>query len=115
MGFRKRGGGGPELPESEFGDGLMVVTLMVDGHPVRALHMSQMPIMRILPIMNEQDGMAQLALLMDLLRDSLLDPADWENYVLPAKMESIGGVITAWTETMSVEYGGIADGKKKRR
>lgn len=116
MGFRKRGSGeGPELPEDEFGGGLKTVILEIDGHSVRALRMSQMPIMRILPIMAETDGMAQLRLLMDLLKDSLLDPLDWEKHVLPAKMESIGAIIAAWTETMDTEYGDANGGKKKKR
>lgn len=114
MGFRKRGKDeGPELPDSEFGE-LKIVVLNVDGHKVRALHMSQMPVMRILPIMSETDGMVQIKMLMDLLKDSLLDPLDWETYVLPAKMESIGEVLAAWTETMDLGEGG-SDGKKKRR
>lgn len=116
MALRKRGKDeGPELPESEFGDGLKVVVLVVDGHPVRAMHLSQMPVVRILPIMSEKDGMTQVKMLMDLLKDSLLDPLDWETYVLPAKMESIGTVLAAWTETMDLGEDGSSGSKKKKR
>lgn len=99
----------------EFGEELKVITLVVDGHPVKAMHMSQMPIMRVLPIISEPDPMTQLNLLMYLLKDSLLDPADWETYLLPAKLESLGGVIRDWTETMDIGLGEERNGKNNRR
>jgi hypothetical protein len=117
MWFRKRNGKFDDQSQlgDEFGEELKVIVLLVDGHPIRAMHMSQMPIMRILPIMSEQDAMTQLSLLMNLLKDSLLDPADWETYLLPAKLESLGGVIRDWTETMDIGLGEERNGKNNRR
>lgn len=117
MRFRKRNGKFGEDPEvgDEFGDELKVVTLWIDGQEVHALHMSQMPVMRVLPILAEADGMAQLNLLMGLLKDALLDPSDWETHLLPAKLEVIGGILETWTQTMDLGFGGKAHGKKKRR
>lgn len=112
MGFRKRDEG-PELPD-EFGDGLSIITVLVDGHKVRLVPMNQLPISRMMPIMAETDGMRQLLLLIELMKSALLDPKDWENYLEHATLETMQRVIGDWTATIEDEPE-KRHGKKKSR
>ena len=98
---------GPELPELEDGDGAgtgavktMVVT--VDGREIRLIEMSQMPIMRVIPIMAETDPTRQVMMLIDLLRSAVMNPKDWDRTLSKMSMEELQGVIQKWTATLEV-------------
>jgi hypothetical protein len=89
------------------------VTIDVDGRAVRVIRLSQMPVMRVLPIVSEQEPARQMQMLVDLLKSALVDPLDWDNHLQLVSLESLHHCINEWTKSFELE--GKRHGKKKRR
>lgn len=100
MGFRKRkGSDGPELPD-EYGGGVKTITIDMDGTPVRLVQLNQLPVLRVIPVMSEEDPNKQMVLIMDLLKSALMDPADWDRCVSGISVEGLHKALGEWTKTI---------------
>ena len=110
MGFRKRDEK-PELPD-EFASEL-VVTVYLDEVPIRLVRMNQLPVMRVLPVMSEQDPNKQMEMLMDLIKSALMEPDDWDKHVAGISIDGLMNVMSQWGSTLQGEES--SNGKKKRK
>jgi hypothetical protein len=108
--FRKRDDK-PELPD-EFASELTTVVYL-DEVPIRLVRMNQLPVMRVLPVMAEQDPNKQMLMLMDLIKNALMDPDDWEKYMAGISIDGLMDVMSQWSKTLPGEE--KEHGKKKRR
>lgn len=96
-------GSGPELPELDGpSGGVRTMVILVDGHEVRVIEMSQMPMMRILPIMAEPDSTRQMMMLIELFRSALMNPRDWDRVMAKVSIEQMQNVLGQWTSTLEV-------------
>jgi hypothetical protein len=110
VGFRKRNDK-PELPD-EFASEL-VTTVYLDEIPIRLVRMNQLPVMRVLPVMSEQDPNKQMLLIMDLIKSALMEPDDWDKHIAGISIDGLTNVMAQWAKTLPGEE--EANGKKKRR
>lgn len=100
MGIRKRkGSDGPELPD-EFGGGVKTVVIDVDGVPVRLVQLNQLPVMRVLPVLSEEDPKKQMMLMIDLLKSALMDPADWDRCIAGISLAGLEAVMLEWSKSL---------------
>lgn len=97
MGIRKRR---PAEEPDEFGGGVKTIVIDVDGTPVRIVQLSQLPVMRVLPVIAEPDPSKQMALIMELLKSALMDPADWDKCVSGVSLEGLHSIMTQWSKTL---------------
>ena len=110
MGFRKRNTE-PE-GEDEFASEL-VTTVYLDEMPIKLVRMNQLPVMRVIPVMAEQDANKQMLMLMDLIKNSLMDPDDWDKHMVGISIDGLMSVMSQWSRTLPGEEND--NGKKKRR
>ena len=96
---------GPELPELEgnTNDGVRTTVISVDGQEIRVVEMSQMPMMRILPIMAEPDGTRQMMMLIELFHSALMNPKDWDRVMTKISVEQMQNVLGQWTASLEVD------------
>lgn len=100
MGFRKRkDADGPELPD-EFGGGVKTMMIDVDGTSIRVIRLDQLPIMRVIPVLAEENASKQMEQVMYLLKDSLMDPADWDTHLAGISIEGLHKVLSQWTKSL---------------
>ena len=95
---------GPELPELDGpSSGVRTTVILVDGQEVRVVEMSQMPMMRILPIMAEPDSTRQMMMLIELFRSALMNPKDWDRVMAKISVEQMQNVLGQWTASLEVD------------
>lgn len=97
-------------------EGIKKMVITVDGYGIELVRLSEIPVMRILPIMAEDNGAKQFEMLLELIKSALLNPADWDERMSMMSVGSLQQCVHLWMESLEVDVTGKGknNGKKKR-
>lgn len=97
-------------------EGIKKMVITVDGYDIELVRLSEIPVIRILPIMAEEDGAQQFKMLVELIKSALLNPADWDERIATMSVGSLQRCMHLWMESLEIEpvRKGNKHGKKKR-